>query len=241
MPNTTFIPWLGSGTTSGLQEIYNDVKTNGFQVNGPIRADENNAALRMSSWIAASVANAMPAFADKTIDSVPVDLSDTVLAAPISYDSLDTELQLSCSLTVPTLSVENEITASSIFIPHSEDEFDFAQTGGPGGSVQWIFSEKTSAGHQELVRGLYRLTIKGSANPRYETLLYIDLDASSASTRNFMLPTSSGTSKVLIVSYLYSTSPNKSITFSPGAYSVIESAYGTGTPSVKLKFLGLTG
>lgn len=240
MANNNFIPWLGGSTTAGLQEIYNNVKTNGFQVNGPIRADQNNAALRMSSLVAASVANAMPAFENKTIDSAPVDLSDTILAAPISYDSLDVELQLRCSLAVPTLSVENEITASSIFIQHSEDEFNFTQDGGPGGSVLWIFSEKTGVGHQELVGGLYRLTIKGSMSPRYETLLYIDLDASSASTRNFMLPTSGGTSGFLLVSYRYSTSP-KSITFSPGVYSVIESAYGTGTPSVKLKFLGLTG
>lgn len=87
MANNNFIPWLGGGTTSGLQEIYNNVKTNGFQVNGPIRADQNNAAFRMSSWVAASVANAMPAFADKTIDSAPVDLSGTILGSNTAYNS----------------------------------------------------------------------------------------------------------------------------------------------------------
>lgn len=92
MANNNFIPWLGGGTTSGLQEIYNNVKTNGFQVNGPIRADQNNAALRMSSWVAASVANAMPAFANKTIDSAPIDLSGTVLGSNTTYNSTNNTL-----------------------------------------------------------------------------------------------------------------------------------------------------
>ena len=85
MANDNFIPWLGNGATSGNQSIYETIKTNGFQVNGAIRADQNNAALRMSSLVAASVANAMPAFANKTIDSGAVDLSGTILGSNTTY------------------------------------------------------------------------------------------------------------------------------------------------------------
>lgn len=87
MANNNFIPWLGNGVTSGNQSIYETIAANGFQVNGPIRADQNNAALRMSSLVAASVANAMPAFANKTIDSGTVDLSGTVLGSNTAYNS----------------------------------------------------------------------------------------------------------------------------------------------------------
>lgn len=85
MANNNFIPWLGNGATSGNQSIYETIMANGFQVNGPIRADQNNAALRMSSLVAASIANAMPAFANKTIDSGAVDLSGTILGSNTAY------------------------------------------------------------------------------------------------------------------------------------------------------------
>ena len=93
MPNNNFIPWLGNSATSGNQSIYETIAANGFQVNGPIRADQNNAALRMSSWVAASVANAMPAFASKTIDSAPVDLSGTILGANVQYNARSKDLR----------------------------------------------------------------------------------------------------------------------------------------------------
>lgn len=136
MANNNFIPWLGNGVTSGNQSIYETIAANGFQVNGPIRADQNNAALRMSSWVAASVANAMPAFANKTIDSAPVDLSGTILGSNTAYNSTNRTLTFNDNVELTgRLSTKHLVGYAAI--PSSGDIVfdDFQDSEGLSGSI----------------------------------------------------------------------------------------------------------
>ena len=78
-----FTPWGGNSATSGYTTTYND---GGAYVPGDaIYADRMNAALRMSSLIAAAIGNAVPEFANKTIDSGSIDLTGTMFAVPTTY------------------------------------------------------------------------------------------------------------------------------------------------------------
>lgn len=73
MANSNFTPWLGANTTTDIQ---NDYKTDAFAAGGPIQATTFNAALRMTSLVAAAVIEALGI--SGTIDQSLSDISTAV-------------------------------------------------------------------------------------------------------------------------------------------------------------------
>lgn len=77
MANANFTAWLGNSATSGQQTQYNSL-TSGFQAGGFVKAEDFNAALRMTTLICAGIADGF-GFAT----SVTVDSAESVIANAI--------------------------------------------------------------------------------------------------------------------------------------------------------------
>ena len=83
MANANFVPWLGNAATSGQQTLYNSL-TSGFQAGGFVKAEDFNAALRMTTLMCAGIADVW-GFNDISVDS-----SEEAIATALKNPAFDT-------------------------------------------------------------------------------------------------------------------------------------------------------
>lgn len=84
MANANFTAWLGNAATTGKQTQYNSL-TGGFQAGGFVKAEDFNAALRMTTLICAGIADGFGFASDVTIDS-----AESVIANAIKNPTFTT-------------------------------------------------------------------------------------------------------------------------------------------------------
>lgn len=83
-----FIPWLGSNaTTSPQQANYGKIAVTGFEAGGFVKAEDFNAALRMTTLVCAGIASAF-GFDNKSIDVSEKDITDAIQAANITLGNI---------------------------------------------------------------------------------------------------------------------------------------------------------
>lgn len=83
-----FIPWLGSNaTTSPQQANYGKIAVTGFEAGDFVKAEDFNAALRMTTLVCAGIASAF-GFDTKAIDVSEKDITDAIQAANITLENI---------------------------------------------------------------------------------------------------------------------------------------------------------
>lgn len=95
MANTNFIPWLeGKDQYSALQNQYNNIYKNGFESGNLVKAEDFNAALRMTTLVCAGIASVF-GFDNKTIDASEDTITKAIQAANITLGDITANIIIS--------------------------------------------------------------------------------------------------------------------------------------------------
>lgn len=106
-----FIPWLGStATTSPQQANYGKIAKTGFEAGGFVKADDFNAALRMTTLVCAGIASVF-GFDSNTIDVSEDIITKAIQGAKITLGEITASKVSSRDISANTLSV-TDINAS---------------------------------------------------------------------------------------------------------------------------------
>lgn len=88
MANQNFIPWLeGKDQYSAQQNQYNNIYKNGFESGNLVKAEDFNAALRMTTLVCAGIASVF-GFDNKTIDASEDTIAKAIQAANITLGDI---------------------------------------------------------------------------------------------------------------------------------------------------------
>lgn len=99
-----FIPWLGSNATASPQQAnYGKIAGTGFEAGGFVKAEDFNAALRMTTLVCAGIASVF-GFDTNTIDVSEKDITDAIQGANITLGTI----------TANGITVKQQINTSSI-------------------------------------------------------------------------------------------------------------------------------
>ena len=89
MANQNFIPWLeGKEQYSAQQNQYNNIYKNGFESGNLVKAEDFNAALRMTTLVCAGIASVF-GFDNKTIDASEDTIAKAIQAANITLGDIN--------------------------------------------------------------------------------------------------------------------------------------------------------
>lgn len=106
-----FIPWLGSdATTSPQQANYGKIAKTGFEAGGFVKAEDFNAALRMTTLVCAGIASVF-GFDSNTIDVSEDIITKAIQGAKITLGEITASMVISRDISANTLSV-TDIKAS---------------------------------------------------------------------------------------------------------------------------------
>lgn len=95
MANQNFIPWLeGKDQYSAQQNQYNNIYKNGFESGNLVKAEDFNAALRMTTLVCAGIASVF-GFDNKTIDASEDTIAKAIQAAKITLGDITADIIIS--------------------------------------------------------------------------------------------------------------------------------------------------
>lgn len=128
MANNNFIPWLGSGslatTPTNQQKNYNAVVGTGFSAGGLVKAEDFNAALRMTTLVCAGIASAF-GFDSKTINESEDEIAKAIKNPTFSDISITgqikgTNIKFEGDITANTITGTGELSGLSLTINKTE-------------------------------------------------------------------------------------------------------------------------